>query len=119
MSWRGIPAAKGELSRHARVRAQQRGIDGNMLDWLLTFGHKEHDHLGGIVVTFDGAALARASRAMGAEVSARLEQARSLYAVIDGDGRVITTGHRYRRIIRDRGLSHFRSAKSLVRMRSE
>ncbi len=119
MPWSGVSGGTVELSRHARVRAQQRGINGHMLEWLLAFGHKEHDHLGGIVVTFDGAAVARASRVMGPEVGARLEQARSLYAVIDTHGQVITTGHRYRRIIRDRGLSHFRSEKSLVRMRSE
>lgn len=119
MPWGEISGGKVELSRHARVRAQQRGIKGNMLECLLAFGHKEHDHLGGIVVTFDGSALARASRAMGPEVGARLEQARSLYAVVDVQGQVITTGHRYRRIIRDRGLSHFRSEKSLIRMRSE
>jgi hypothetical protein len=38
--------------------------------------------------------------------------ARSIYAVVDVDGSVVTTGHRYRRVLRDLSLSSFRPGRS-------
>ena len=36
-----------QLSRHARLRCVQRGIDRNLIDTILDWGREEHDHRGG------------------------------------------------------------------------
>lgn len=98
------------LSQHADIRAQQRGIPRDVLDILLRYGRQEHDHMGGLVVTFDAHSLERVMRQEPASTWRRVSESRSLYAVIDISGHVITAGHRYRRLIRDRSLSFFRTA---------
>ncbi len=45
-----------ELTRHARVRMQQRGIGSEVLDHLFAYGRIVHDHHGAEIVYFDRAA---------------------------------------------------------------
>ena len=66
---------------HASIRSQQRGIPPLVVDLLLQFGCREHDHTGAEIVYFD-----RRSKK-------RLES----YAVL-ADGEIVTVGARFKRI---------------------
>jgi len=88
------------LTRHARVRMQQRGIDATVLDDLLAYGCAVHDHHGAEIVFFDHAARRRLAREQGEEAIRRLGKRLAAYAVIGSDGEVRTVGHRFRRIRR-------------------
>lgn len=89
------------LSQHAEQRLQQRGIPREALDYVLTYGRVSHDHHGGCVVWLDKRARARLCREAGRRVLRRLGKHLDTYAVTDpADGRVVTVGHRYRRIRR-------------------
>ena len=71
------------VTRHARTRMQQRGIAPEALEELFEHGREVFDHHGhATILYFDKAA--------------RLGRA-TLYAVVSGDGQVVTVGHRYRR----------------------
>lgn len=87
------------LTHHAAVRSQQRGIPPRAIEALIDFGTEHHDHHGAVVLLLDHAAtkrLARAQHLRGTELNAL----RGLYAVLSGDGRVCTVGHRTRRLQR-------------------
>lgn len=42
-----------KTSNHATVRCQQRGIPPIVIDLLLEFGRREHDHAGAEILYFD------------------------------------------------------------------
>ena len=92
---------RANLSTHARRRMQQRGISAAALDALLDFGRSTRAGRGRELVFFDHKARERLSRA---KVLAAGEETRvcSSYAIIGSDGTVITVGHRFRRVPRDR-----------------
>lgn len=106
----GRPCA--DLTKHAAIRLQQRGVNLDVLDCLLTYGHHEPDHKGCLVVTFDSRAMDDLSRFEPRYMQAKSTDSRSLYAVVDSDGVVVTTGHRYRRVPRDLSLSALRPGRS-------
>ena len=88
------------LTPHARVRMQQRGIRRNALDALLDFGVERHVRSGGREIVFlDKKARARLAR-NSPEGARAAEQLKGAYAIVDGNGIVITVGHRFRRIPR-------------------
>lgn len=76
------------LTAHARRRMRGRGIRPEALEALLEFGREAFDHHGGVVLYFDKRARRRAGG--GSDV----------YAVLGMDGRVMTVGHRLRRVNR-------------------
>ena len=83
---------------HARARMQQRGIRPDALEALLDFGSARHLHSKGReLVFFDKKARSRAGegRPRRGPGGRRL---RRTYAIVGSDGRVITVGHRYRRV---------------------
>ena len=84
------------VTRHAQARMQQRGIRPDAVEYLLQFGREAFDHRGGVVLYFDKAARRRFARA--APGAKNLERLARCYAVLSGDGEVLTVGHRYRRI---------------------
>ncbi len=88
------------LTRHARVRMQQRGIGADVLEDLLAYGRAMHDHHGAEIVFFDRAARRRLAEEQGEETIRRLGKRLSAYAIIGADGKVRTVGHRIRRIQR-------------------
>ena len=88
------------LTQHARARLQQRGIPQNVLSELLDFGREVHDHRGSSVVYFNRQARERLRRACGNEEYRRLESHLNAYAVIGGQGQIVTVGHRTRRVNR-------------------
>lgn len=100
------------MSRHAHVRSQQRGVCLKVLDCLLAYGHREHDHRGATVVVFNRAALASIRLAEPSDLSRAVAECRTLYAVVDSDGLVVTTGYRFRRVVRDLSISNLRPRQS-------
>jgi hypothetical protein len=92
---------RANLSTHARRRMQQRGISAAALDALLDFGRSTRAGRGRELVFFDHKARERLARA---NVLPAGEETRvcSSYAIIESDGTVITVGHRFRRVPRDR-----------------
>ena len=100
------------LTVHAAIRAQQRGVNRSVLDCLLQYGRHEHDHMGCEVVTFDDETLGEVARREPHTVWLEVIEARSIYAVVASDGSVVTTGHRFRRMLRDRSLSSNRPGRS-------
>ena len=88
------------LSPHARVRMQQRGISQRALFCLLDYGREAHGHDGSVTVYFDKTARRRLERDTGPDARRQLARLGRLYAVVGGDGGVVTVGHRYRRLRR-------------------
>jgi hypothetical protein len=78
---------------------QQRGIRAQALEALLDFGRTAHVDRGCEIVFFDKAARARMVRRSPA-VAKEAQRLRRTYAILGGEGMVITVGHRYRRILR-------------------
>jgi hypothetical protein len=95
-------AAAGKTTRHARKQMQRRGLGEATINLLLMYGSVNHDHLGAELYHFDKAAMRRLERDWGPEAARRLDGLHRTYAVSGTDGRLITVGHRYRRIRRDR-----------------
>lgn len=98
------------LSEHARTRAQQRGIRSEELDALLSYGIRTHDHFGGLICTFDEEGLTQLRQEASPALWRRMQDRRHIYAVIAEDGSVITTGHRVKRVVRDRSQAAHRRA---------
>jgi hypothetical protein len=89
-----------QLTDHARSRLQQRGIPTPVLDCLLEYGRKVHDHRGGEVIFFDHQSRAQLRRDRGDAVFKQMETKLGTYAVLAGDGSIVTVGHRTKRINR-------------------
>jgi hypothetical protein len=87
------------LSEHASARAKQRAVPPLIQEWLCLYGAEAHDNRGCIVRYFDKPAKRRLERAVGREPVKRMKDKLTCY-LVEGDGRVITTGHRRRRIRR-------------------
>lgn len=88
------------LTQHARLRMQQRGIPRQAVDYVLAYGRVSHDHRGARVFWLDKRCKARLGREEGRQVVRRLDKHLNAYAVMGPDGMVLTVGHRYRRIRR-------------------
>ncbi|WP_159690503.1 hypothetical protein [Cognatazoarcus halotolerans] len=86
-------------STHATVRCQQRGIPALVLDLLLQFGHREHDHAGAEIVYFNHRSKKRIESYAGGLIS-KLNEYLDSYAVVAA-GEIVTVGHRYKRINRN------------------
>ncbi len=97
------------LTKHAQSRAQCRGIHPDELDALLSYGRRIHDHLGGLIYTFRDEDLIQLRQDVSNALWQRLQNHRGIYAVTDSDGRVITTGHRFKRLVLDRSQTFHRS----------
>ena len=93
------------------IRVQQRGVNREVLDCLLAYGHHEPDHKGCHVVTFDGKSLDAMARHESRSLNTKVSGASNLYAVVNSDGVVITAGHRFRRVPRDLSLSSLRPGR--------
>lgn len=87
-----------KATAHASVRCQQRGVSPLVVDLLLRFGRREHDHRGAEIVFFDRRAKKEVESYTGGSIGKLSEQMDS-YAVVS-DGCVITVGVRHKRINR-------------------
>jgi hypothetical protein len=83
---------------HASTRCQQRGVSPFVVDLLLRFGRREHDHKGAEIVFFDRRAKKEVESYTGGSIGKLSEQMDS-YAVVS-DGCVITVGVRHKKINR-------------------
>ena len=89
-----------QLTQHAATRMQQRGIKEQTLECLFEFGSKVNDHRGGVVVFFDKQSRKRMSNDLDKKVIRHMDSQMDTYAVISEHGKVITVGHRTKRINR-------------------
>jgi hypothetical protein len=87
-------------TKHAEIRAQQRGIPP-MVDYLLDlYGQEEHDGHGGIVVYLNKVSIRHMEKDLGRRPVARLSEWLDAYKVKTSSGTTLTMGHRTRRIKR-------------------
>lgn len=88
-------------TRHAEIRAQQRGIPPFIDQVLDLYGKEQYDGHGGVILYLDRSSLRRMERDMGRKPVSRLAEWHDAYKVKSSvDGRTITTGHRSTRIWR-------------------
>ncbi len=88
------------MTTHATVRLQQRGISAHVLDCLLEYGRKAHDHRGAEIVYFDSQSRIKVRCALGDEAFKKVADRLDTYAVLANDGTVVTVGHRTKRFYR-------------------
>lgn len=86
-------------SHHAAARGQQRGIAPMVVDLLLEFGAAEPAGDGTTKLFFDKPARRRLAAYAG-PMASLLAPHLDVYAVVTGDSKVVTVGHRYERIRR-------------------
>ena len=101
-------------SRHAQIRQQQRGIGTSVLDCLLAYGRSQYNHDHCEIVYFDRRAIERIQMYEGKVTAHLAMDHRDVYAVVDCDGCVVTTGHRYKRIQRDSRNAKIRKSSRLL-----
>jgi len=80
------------LSRHARKRAQQRGISEACLPIITGFGEREYDGRGGIRYMMTKRAVEKLKRVIGSAQA--IDALQGVYAVVNADGKAITLAHR-------------------------
>lgn len=86
-------------TRHAIVRAQQRGIPP-MIDMILDLYGKE-EHAEGVIIRFlNKSSIRQMENDFGRRAASRLSDWYGVYKVVALDGHTITIGHRTRRINR-------------------
>ena len=86
------------VTHHAIARMQQRAVRPEVVHYLLDFGRCEHHHYGALLYYFDRRGRERVLRVAGSDAYRRMEHALDAYAVVSGDGELVTVGHRYKRI---------------------
>lgn len=85
-------------TRHAEVRAQQRGIPPLVMNWLLDYGEESFDGHGGVVRYFTQQSIRRMERDFGDVPLRRMSEFLRCYLVQGSqDGRIITVGKRHPR----------------------
>ena len=89
-----------QMTDHARARARQRAIPPLIVDWLARFGAACHDGHGATIRYFDQRSRKALAREVGHVIVDRLGALLDTYVVLAGDGAVITTGHRVKRVNR-------------------
>jgi hypothetical protein len=89
------------MTHHAAIRSQQRGIPPLINQWLDQFGEEEYDGHGGVRRYFSRASIRAMEREFGREILSKLAEYFSSYKVASShDGCTITVGHRTKRIRR-------------------
>ena len=85
------------FTNHAEMRCQQRGIQREVVDALLSYGKRGH-HRGAQVYFMDKRAHRHARADMGKSVYGRIANRLDTYLVVSGDGVVITAAKRLGRL---------------------
>lgn len=98
---------------------QQRGVERELLECLLEYGARQYDHKGCEIVFLTDDCLGAIARYESNHLWVRMAAARSVYAVVDTDGCVVTMGHRYRRVQRDLSLSSLRPGRTRKPLRRQ
>jgi hypothetical protein len=71
-----------ELSRHAAVRCRQRCVPPLIIEWLLSYGHREAS-FGAVKVRFDGRARKELAKDVGDRVLSLMSKYLSVAAIVD------------------------------------
>ena len=88
-----------KTTKHARDRLQQRAIPVLIVEWLFSYGAREHSREKTVILFFDRKARKKLQRAVGSRVVNLLAPVLDAYIVIDAETRqIITAGHRFKRI---------------------
>ena len=88
-------------TKHAKARAQQRGIPPLIGQWLDAYGDEEYDGHGGILRYFSHRSIRSMERDLGREPIRRFSDYLAAYQVVSAnDGCVITVGFRNKHIRR-------------------
>ena len=87
-------------TRHADIRAQQRGIPPMIDQWLDLYGQEEYDGHGGVVVYLNKASIRHMERDLGRRPVARMSEWFDAYKVRASSGETVTIGHRTSRVRR-------------------
>ncbi len=88
------------MTYHAAIRSQQRGIPPLIVQWLDQFGEEQFDGHGAIIRYFSRASRREMEREFGSDLVSKLAQYFKAYKVENHEGTVITTGHLTKRIKR-------------------
>jgi hypothetical protein len=88
------------MTYHAVIRSQQRGIPPLIVQWLDQFGEEQFDGHGAIIRYFSRASRREMEREFGSDLVSKLAQYFKAYKVENHEGTVITTGHLTKRIKR-------------------
>jgi|tagenome__1003787_1003787.scaffolds.fasta_scaffold15925193_2 hypothetical protein len=88
-----------ELTNHARIRQQQRGIPPMVIELLIKFGACEKAGDGTSKYFLDGRS-SRQLQAYAGQLFRLIEEYLNCYAVVCPEGRVVTVAHRIKRIKR-------------------
>lgn len=88
------------MSQHAAVRKQQRGIPSEALECLIEFGKVCYDHHGAEIIHFDKRSKQRCLSTLSKDRLRKLDGHFDVYAVRGLDGALLTVGHRSRRLPR-------------------
>lgn len=84
-----------KLSKHAKLRAQQRGIPEWAIDLLSLYGSESYQKGGCHLLTMNSRQRKRATNALKRLLDV-LQNDVPIYAVVTGKDEVVTVGHRYR-----------------------
>ena len=87
------------LTKHAAIRCQQRGIPPLIVDWLFEFGKDVHKN-GAEMIYFDKKSKKAVRKYAGRQVFRKLDKYMDSY-LIAKDGRVLTVGHRTKAVRSD------------------
>ena len=79
-------------TKHAAVRAQQRGIPPLIDEFLDMYGREEYDGRGAVILYFDKCSIKAMERDLGRRLVARLAEWWNSYKVRSLDGLTITIG---------------------------
>lgn len=87
-------------TKHAAVRAQQRGIPPMVDQFLDLYGQEEYDGHGAVILYLSKKSIRSMERDLGKRPVARLAEWLDAYKIKSTDGITITVGHRTRRLWR-------------------
>lgn len=83
-------------TKHAVLRAQQRGVPLLIQNWLLDYGKEAFDGSGSVIRYFSRESIRRMEREIGSTPIKRLSEYLRCYLVQSSrDGAIITVGKRY------------------------
>lgn len=90
------------ISKHATIRAQQRGITPMVQNYLLEYGAEIYDGHGGIKRCFDKHSIRCIEKCLGRDQVRRIANFQDVYLIESShDGTIITVGHRTKRMRRN------------------
>jgi hypothetical protein len=89
------------ISKHAAIRAKERGIPPLIVQWLEEFGEEDYDGRGTVRIFFNRRSICAMDRAFGRRPVRRMSEYLDAYIVESvSDRQVITIGHRFKRLWR-------------------